>query len=93
MAAAKKTNKSQNNTSFFKKLVTVTLLKDNNNYKDDVTITYNGTNYQIKRGIPVQVPMYIKLILEDACRQQMSADAYSEKLKDNFAVKTDKMVD
>ena len=91
MAAAKKTNKVKEPTSYFKKLVTVTLLKDNNNYKDDVTITYNGTNYQIKRGIPVQVPMYIKLILEDACRQQMVADAYSEKLKDNFVDKTNKM--
>ncbi len=93
MAAAKKTNKTKDTGSYFKKLVTVTLLKDNNNYKDDVTITYNGTNYQIKRGIPVQVPMYIKLILEDACRQQMCADAYSEKLKDNFAGKTEKIGD
>jgi len=91
MAAAKKTNKTGESQSYFKRLVTVTLLKDNNNYKDDVTITYNGVNYQIKRGIPVQVPMYIKLILEDSHRQQMCADAYSEKLKEEFVGKTDKM--
>lgn len=91
MAAAKKIKKSDGTGNYFKKLVTVTLLKDNNNYKEDVTITYNGTNYQIKRGIPVQVPMYIKLILEDGYRQQMCADAYSEKLKDEFVGKTERI--
>lgn len=90
MATVKKPEEPK---SYFKKLVTVTLLKDNNNYKDDVTITYNGINYQIKRGIPVRVPMYIKLILEDACRQQMCADAYSERLKDSFIGKTEKIGD
>ncbi len=91
MAAAKKTKVKADSASYFKKLVTVTLLKDNNNYKDDVTITYNGVNYQIKRGIPVQVPMFLKLILEDASRQQMSADAYSEKLSHDFAGKSEKI--
>lgn len=91
MAAAKKTKVKADSSSYFKKLVTVTLLKDNNNYKDDVTITYNGVNYQIKRGIPVQVPMFLKLILEDASRQQMSADAYSEKLSHDFAGKSEKI--
>lgn len=89
MAAAKKIKSTKEN--YFKKLVTVTLLKDNNNYKDDVTITYNGVNYQIKRGIPVQVPMYIKLILEDGHRQQMCADAYSERLSHDFAGKSEKI--
>lgn len=91
MASTAKKNTKKENTSYYDKLVTVTLIKDNNNYKDDVTITYNGTNYQIQRGIPVQVPMYIKLILEDGYRQQMAADAYSEKLSHEFSKKTDEI--
>ncbi len=85
----KKPKQAETNiTDYYKQLVTVTLIKDNNNYKDDVTITYNGTNYQIQRGVPVQVPMYIKLILDDSYRQQLAADAYSEKLSRDFAFKT-----
>ncbi|MDP4117971.1 MAG: hypothetical protein Q8873_02130 [Bacillota bacterium] len=86
-----KTDEEVNETAavdYYKQLVTVTLIKDNNNYKDDVTITYNGTNYQIQRGVPVQIPMYIKLILEDGYRQQLAADAYSEKLSHDFEAKT-----
>ena len=89
MASTKK--KLTAGRDYYKQLVTVTLVKDNNNYKDDVTITYNGKNYQIQRGVPVQVPMYIKLILEDGYRQQMAADAYSEKLANDFLEKTNKI--
>lgn len=79
-------------TDYFRQPVTVTLLKDNFNYKDDVTITYNGVNYQIQRGIPVQVPMFIKLILEDGFRQQLTADNYSEKLSKVFQDKAKVMI-
>ena len=77
--------------SYLKQPVTVTLIKDNNNYKDDVTITCNGINYQIKRGIPVQVPRFIKLIIEDNYRQQMAADAYAEKLNKEFFEKVNEI--
>ncbi len=89
---AKKSTTVKKNQNYYKKLVTVSLLKDNNNYKDDVTITYNGVNYQIQRGIPVRVPMFIKLILEDGFRQQMIIDSYSDKLAREFMEKTDKMI-
>ncbi|MBE7060694.1 MAG: hypothetical protein E7389_07715 [Ruminococcaceae bacterium] len=89
MATKKKTEKD--NSDYYKQLVPVTLVKDNNNYKDDVTITYNGKNYQIQRGVQVEVPLFIKLILEDGYRQQMEADAYSEKLSHDFSEKTEKI--
>ncbi|MBQ3054275.1 MAG: hypothetical protein IJC89_05170 [Clostridia bacterium] len=87
MATARKKVTGATLSDYYKKKVTVTLIKDNNNYKDDVTITYNGVNYQIQRGVPVEVPMFIKLILEDGFRQQMEANAYSEKLSHEFGVK------
>lgn len=77
---------------YYKKEVTVTLVKDNNNYRDDVTITYNGVNYQIKRGIPVQVPLFLKLILEDGYRQQMAADSYREKLSHDYSEKLSEFI-
>ena len=93
MASKKqKTNIKTAGADYFRKTVTVTLLKDNYNYKDDVTITYNGVNYQIQRGVPVQVPMFIKLILEDGFRQQLTADNYSEKLSKVFRDNADMMI-
>ncbi len=93
MAARKNISKTKTaGADYFKKPVTVTLLKDNYNYKDDVTITYNGVNYQIQRGVPVQVPMFIKLILEDGFRQQLTADSYSEKLSKAFRDNADMMI-
>lgn len=71
-------------TAYYNQTETVTLLKDNNNYKDDVTITHNGTNYQIQRGVPVRVPLFIKLILDESYRQQMAAESYSERLSREF---------
>ena len=81
----------ENDVNYYKQPVTVTLIKDNNNYKDDVTITHNGINYQIKRGVPVQVPRFIKLIIEDNYRQQMAAYAYAEKLNKEFIDKVNEI--
>lgn len=38
---------------FYNEPVPVTLIKDNWKKKDDLTVTVNGTNYQIKRGVEV----------------------------------------
>ena len=64
------------------------LVKDNQNYKDDVTVTYNGVNYQIQRGKQVMVPKFLKLILEESYRQQMAAADFSAGLSETFAEKT-----
>ncbi len=69
--------------------VTVHLVKDDYRYTDDVTVTYNGTNYQIKRGVPVQVPKFVKMILDDSFRQQSEAADFSKSLENRFYEKTD----
>ena len=59
--------------NYYKELVPVMLIKDNFKYKDDVTVTVNGVNYQIQRGVQVMVPRCVALALERARKQEMDA--------------------
>lgn len=77
----KKANSQENREAFYKELVPVMLLKDNSRYKDDVTVTVNGVNYQIQRGVTVMVPRCVALVLERSRRQELAAQAYVESLK------------
>ena len=67
--------------AYYKELVPVLLIKDSNRYKDDVTVTVNGINYQIQRGVPVMVPRAVALVLERSRSQELAAQAYVESLK------------
>ena len=58
-----------------KELVTIKLFKDGEKYNDDVFVSVNGCNYQIKRGETVKVPMFIKLQLDKAEEQRKKAEA------------------
>lgn len=73
---------------YLNRLEPVLLVKDNHNYKDDVTVTYNGVNYQIQRGKQVMVPKFLKLIIEESYRQQMAAADFSANLSEYFEQKT-----
>lgn len=66
---------------FYNETVPVMLIKDNAKYKDDVTVTVNGTNYQIQRGVQVMVPRKVALVLERSHAQELAAQAYMESLK------------
>lgn len=66
---------------FYSEPVPVMLIKDNTKYKDDVTVTINGTNYQIQRGVAVSVPRCVALALERSHSQELEAQAYMESLK------------
>ena len=57
------------------------LIKDNAKYKDDLTVTVNGTNYQIQRGVQVMVPRKVALTIERSHKQELEAQAYMESLK------------
>ena len=61
--------------------VPVILNKDNNRCKDDLTVTVNGTNYQIQRGVSVMVPRCVALVLERSNKQEMATQAYLDSLK------------
>lgn len=58
--------------------VTVKLFKDNKNYKDDVFVAVNGKAFQIKRGIEVTVPRYVKEVLDNSISQDEAAAAFIE---------------
>ncbi len=66
---------------FYEELVPVMLIKDNHKYKDDLTVTVNGTNYQIQRGVQVLVPRKVALTIERSKKQELEAEAYMESLK------------
>lgn len=79
--AAKAKVKAEKTDAFYRELVPVMLIKDNAKYKDDLTVTVNGTNYQIQRGVQVMVPRCVALVLERSRQQELEAQAYMESLK------------
>ncbi len=66
---------------YYNESVPVMLVKDNAKYKDDVTVTVNGVNYQIRRGVQVMVPRKVALVLERSRMQEAEAQAYMDSLK------------
>ena len=59
--------------SDLEKRVTVTLFADGEEYKDDVVVIVNGKTFIIERGVPVEVPKYVALTLENALAQKEAA--------------------
>ena len=57
-------------------LVEVKLFKDNEKYKDDVFVGWNGKRYMIRRGEPVRVPRGVALILDRSRIQEQAAIRY-----------------
>ncbi|MEG1441164.1 MAG: hypothetical protein RSB38_03780 [Oscillospiraceae bacterium] len=66
---------------FYKESVPVMLIKDNFKHKEALTVTLNGVNYQIKRGIQVMVPRAVALIVERSHKQELAAQDYLDSLK------------
>ena len=79
--AKKKKTVSITTEAFYKEPVPVMLIKDRNRYKEDVTVTVNGVNYQIRRGVSVMVPRCVALVLERSRMQELAAESYLESLK------------
>lgn len=78
-SAKKATEKSYE--KYYNEPVPVMLVKDNAKYKDDVTVTVNGVNYQIRRGVQVTVPRKVALVLERSRMQEAEAQAFMDSLK------------
>lgn len=55
---------------FYNEPVPVTLIKDNWKKKDDLTVTVNGINYQIKRGVEVMFQEALLLHLREAINRK-----------------------
>lgn len=75
--------KSNDIEEYYRELVPVMLIKDNDRYKEDVTVTLNGLNYRIKRGVQVMVPRNVALILERGHKQEMDAQSFVDSLVKN----------
>ncbi len=82
MAMTKKQKQEAELEAFYDELVPVMLVKDNWKHKDDLTVTVNGVNYQIKRGESVMVPRKVALAVERADRQAAAAEKYIDSLKE-----------
>lgn len=67
---------------YYMEPVPLMLIKDKSLKKDDLTVTINGTNYQIKRGIQVTVPRCVALAVERSHRQELAAEEYIDSLKE-----------
>ena len=67
---------------FYSEPVSLMLIKDKSRKKDDLTVTVNGINYQIKRGVSVTVPRCVALAVERSHKQELAAEEYIESLKE-----------
>ena len=65
--------KDEKKTDPLEELVTINLFKDSDRYSGDVIVSLNGKNWQIKRGVDVQVPLKVKLILDESQAQRARA--------------------
>lgn len=59
--AAKKENNDE--------MVSIRLFSDNGRYKGDLFVSVNGVNYQIKRGVTVQVPPEVAEVIQHSEEQ------------------------
>jgi hypothetical protein len=64
--------------------------KDNDKYKDDITVTVNGYTYQIQRGVHVTIPRFVLHAIENSNRQMAAAADHSQGLQDAYAEKSQK---
>ena len=65
-------------------MVTVKLHKDKN-VKNDVFVCVNGKTYQIQRGVEVQVPKFVKEVLDNTERMDELAIKRQEEAAKSFA--------
>ena len=61
--------------------VTVKLFKDNGKYAADMFVGVNGVGYQIKRGIPVEVPRVVAEVLAQSEAQDAATALMIEEKK------------
>ena len=65
-------------------LIPVQLFKDNNRYKDDVTVHVNGQRMTIQRGKPVEIPAKYAEALQHSLTQDAVAADYAAAKQEEF---------
>ncbi|MCF8012459.1 MAG: hypothetical protein K9L56_14400 [Clostridiales bacterium] len=76
--------KKKQQEDYMNEKVAFKAIYDGEKYKDDITVTVNGKNFQIQRGVRVMVPRYILNVLEDHERQQAEAANTSERYNQQY---------
>ncbi len=59
-------------------MVSIRLFSDNGRYKGDLFVSVNGVNYQIKRGVTVQVPPEVAEVIQHSEEQDAQSAARME---------------
>ena len=66
------------------KKVVVRLFLDNDKYKDDVTVVVNGKTWLIRRGVDVELPMYVWEVIEKGLEQDTKTAQFIQKEVDYY---------
>lgn len=75
-------------TDRMREKVTIRLFKDNGKYKDDLSVSVNGVTYQIKRGVPVDVPRFVADVIKESEIQDTKTANMLETMREEFEKKT-----
>ncbi len=75
---------TQAQENFLNERVPFRAFKDGDKYKDDISVQVNGKIFLIQRGVPVMIPRYILLALEQSERQLAEAATLEARLVDEF---------
>lgn len=60
------------------------LFKDDSAYKDDLFVSVNGRNFQIQRGVEVEVPACVAEVIRNSDRQKQLAERRLEELVEQY---------
>ena len=83
MAVKKQTEENQNAEAAEKEqkeLVPIRLFSDGGRYKGDLFVSVNGVNYQIKRGVTVNVPPEVAEVIQHSQEQDDQSAARMEEI-------------
>lgn len=69
-------------------LIDIQLFKDSRRYKEDLKVFVNGRNWVIQRGVPVKVPRYVAMVIQQSQRQDQASDNMILQLQDSYEEKT-----
>ena len=65
-------------------LVRYKAFKDNDKYKDDITVIVNGRIWRIQRGVWVDLPQYVIDVIEQGNDQDLAAANYSQEQEESY---------
>ena len=64
--------------------VRVRYFKDNDKYKGDIFVGYNGRTFQIQRGVEIEVPRIVDEIIRQSEEQDLHSAEYQERLQAEY---------